>query len=301
MSSSPTSEAESSPSPVSEAMEARARTPTAVPDEVQQLTKFDPLFQAVRKHGPLPTLKHHMKGLTQAEKAVLVVDMFNRFQEESEVLGVVMTHLWEYYVLRENLWEHYEGGKERFYQDIDFQEFVCPKLKSAKETQSRKERNIKSLEDAWGEEWYQQIDKDNDYPSFLSEHYLRHMAKLASSGILLSDAQQVLHHVMKARIANPGKGVRARGSIMVSDILKVIAAVISIHGGSNEIKGKKCSATQLISILDAEETTPMGATQPQPSEITDPSTPPAMLLSSDTSPFAVEVFCHLVILLSFNF
>jgi len=281
------------------ANEAGARTTTFKPDKLQPLMKLTGLTRAVQKHGPVRPLQSHLHGLAPAEMALAVVDLLNTHKEHSEVLGVVVSHIWEYYVLPEKLWEHYEGGKIKFMEDVAYDDFVGPTLESADITLSRKRRNITSLQTVWGEGWEKQIDAETDHPSVLSEHYLRSMAKLATSGITLSNAQQVLQHVMEARIAHPGKGVRSKRAIMVTDIQKVLAAIAPPHSSQN-IEPKEYSAIQLISILDAVAAAGIGVTQPVTPEITSPPDPPAILRSSSASTFSAEVFYNLDIPLSFN-
>ena len=284
---SPSSEAGSSRAPASWATEAGAR---ATASKRLEPLKFTGLTREVKRHGPVRPLQSCLDGLTQAEMALAVVDLLSLHHQHSEVLWVVVSHIWNYYVLPQKLWEHYEGGKHKFMEDVSYDEFVGPTLEFASVSQNRKLRNIKTLEAVWGEAWEKQIDADTDHPSILSEHYLREMAKLANSGIALLDAQQVLNHAMKARIAHPGRGVRTKRAIMVADILKVLTAVASVESSADP----EYSATRLISTLDGAATTSMGATQPLTPEIADPPTPPAILPSSEASPFSVEVFYILI-------
>ena len=295
--SSPSSEPGSSHAPASGATEAVAGS--AASKQLKPLMKFTGLTQEVQRHGPVRPLQSHLHGLTQAEMALAVVDLLNLHHQHGEVLGVVVSHIWDYYVVPEKLWEHYKGGKNQFMEDICYREFVGPTLESAKVSMNRKMRNIASMEAVWGEGWEKRIDAETDHTSVLSEHYLRNMAKLASSGITLSDAQQVLNHVMLVRIANPGKGVRTKRSIMATDIQKVLTAIESVRS-SPDLDPKEYSATRLISTLDAAASTGIGVTQPQTPEIASPATPPAILPSSGASTFSVEVFYDLDIPLSFN-
>ncbi|KAG0122866.1 hypothetical protein HOY82DRAFT_619776 [Tuber indicum] len=261
-------------------------------NDIQPFVRFTGLTQEVQKHGPVRPVKDHLGGLTKAEMALAVVNMLNLHQQQSEVLGVVVSHIWEYYVLPERLWEHYDGGKSQFMEDIAFREFVSPTLKSAKESQNRRARNMASLEAVWGEGWEKQIDADIDHPSVLSLHYLRNMAKLASHGISILDAKQVLHHIMKSRLANPGKGIRTKHAIMATDIQKVLTAIASVDRTLG-LEPEQYSATHLISILNSTAATiRMDSPLPQTPHISCPFTPPAILPPPGTDSFSVEIVSH---------
>ncbi|PUU73167.1 hypothetical protein B9Z19DRAFT_1069216 [Tuber borchii] len=121
--------------------------------QVKPSIKFTGFTGEIQKHGPVLPVQNHLRGLTKAEMALAVVEMLNLHQQHSEVLGVVVTHIWEYYIVPGKLWEHYEGGKSQFMEDVAFSEFVGPTIKSSKATQSRKLRNIASLQAAWGVRW----------------------------------------------------------------------------------------------------------------------------------------------------
>ncbi|RPA93934.1 hypothetical protein L873DRAFT_1941310 [Choiromyces venosus 120613-1] len=232
-------------------MEAAATTGTHETNEVRISAEISGLIRAIQKHGPVRTVQAHLQGLSKAEKALQVVDMLNLHQQQGEVLAVIVAHVWENYVVPEKLWEHYHGGESRFKEDGAYDEFIAPTLQSVKVSQSRKNKQISRLESCWGAGWEKTIDVHTDHPSVLSEHYLRNMAKLASSGMTLSDAQLILQHVMKTRISHPAKGVRAQGIIMVSDIQKVVSAVSAVSRSQN-IEPEECSPMQLITFLAAE-------------------------------------------------
>jgi hypothetical protein len=89
---SPSSEAGSSHAPASWAIEAGAGTATSTPLEP---LKFTGLTRAVQRHGPVRPLQSFLHGLTQAEMALAVVDLLNLHHQHSEVLWVVVSHIWD--------------------------------------------------------------------------------------------------------------------------------------------------------------------------------------------------------------
>ena len=265
---------------------------TAASKPLEPLMKFPPsLEQAVQSEGPARLVQSRLCGLSQTELALAVVDLLNVNREENELLAVIVTHIWENYVLPRRLWDYYEGGEERFMEAVGYTEFIEPALKSTSESQKRKAQANRSLEAVWGQEWEKVIDPRSNHHSVLPEGYLREMAKLAKRGITLLDAQKVLNHAKKARIARPGRGVRTTNLITVGDIQKVLTAVNSVGSSPDP----EYSATRLISTLDAAVTLGTRGTQPPTPEITGPPTPPAILPSSSgASPFSVEVFYDLI-------
>ena len=113
---SPSSEAGSSHAPASGATEAGAGIAASNP--LEPLIKFTGLTRAVQRHGPVRPLQSYLDGLTQAEMALAVVDLLNLQHQHSEVLGVVVSHIWNNYVLPQKLWQHYMGGKHKFMEEI---------------------------------------------------------------------------------------------------------------------------------------------------------------------------------------
>jgi len=129
---------------------------------------------------------------------------------------------------------------------------IASTIPSPNTSLSRKMRHITRLEAKWGAGWEKTIDSHSDPLSRLSEHYLGGMAKLASNGVTLLDAKLLLRHVVRRRISRPGKGVRARGIVMVSDIQKVLSAIAAVSGPHNAQPGSY-TTEQIIAFLGATE------------------------------------------------
>ncbi|RPA91063.1 hypothetical protein L873DRAFT_1872448 [Choiromyces venosus 120613-1] len=159
-------------STASQVIQAGAITTTSRAWEPQISVEISGLMNAIQKHGPVRIVQAHMQGLTKAEKALHIVDMLNLHQQQREVLAVIVSHLWDTYLVPEKLWEHYEGGESHFKEDISYDEFIAPTLTSAKASKGQKERHISCLESKWGAGWEKTIDVHSDHPSVLSEHYL---------------------------------------------------------------------------------------------------------------------------------
>ncbi|RPA89725.1 hypothetical protein L873DRAFT_1849177 [Choiromyces venosus 120613-1] len=241
-----------------------------------------------QKHWPVRTVQAHLQGLSKVEKALQVEDMLNLYQPQGEVLAIIVAHVWENYVVPEKLWEDYHGRESRFKEDVAYNEFIAPILQSVKVSQSWKNKQISRLESCWGAGWEKTIDVHTDHLSILSEHYLQNMAKIASSGMTLLDAQLILQHVIKTRISHPTKGVRAQGIIMVSDIKKVVSAVSAVSRSQN-IEPEECSPMQLITFLAAEAAGAHRVTELDTPQITQNSPPPAILPPPGVVPFTVMI------------
>jgi len=249
------------------------------------------LIGAIQKHGPAQTIQAQLQSLTLADQALTVVDMLNLFKQQGVVCGVAVTHIWENYVREERLWEHYEGGKSKFMQDVYFSDFVEPTIKAAKVSEKYKAKQRACIEEAWGHGWEKKIDKHTDHPSSLSEKYLRGMAKLAGNGITLPIAEPLLHEVMTARVLHPRRGIRSRRAIVPSDIQTVVDAVNVVSEHYN-LEPKNCSLIQLTSYLD-HGITDVPVAVPETRQIPQNSDSPSVLpLASGAQPAAVEVFYY---------
>ena len=246
------------------------------------------LIKAIQKHGSVRTVQAHLERLTKNEKALHVVKMLNLHQQQGEVLAGIVTHMWENYVIPEKLWEHYEGGESRFKEDVAYKEFIVPALEYAKASQTRKDRHTSRLESKWGLDWKKEISLSSDHPSILSEHYLRNMAKLASSGMALMDAKLLLHQAMENRISNPGKGVRTQQILMVTDIQKVVSAISAVSHISNT-ETEPFTQRQVVTCLNSSASSGPSRPDLDLPRITHDALTPGISPHSTRKLFAVEV------------
>ncbi|RPA88616.1 hypothetical protein L873DRAFT_1908267 [Choiromyces venosus 120613-1] len=263
-------------STASQVIQAGAITTASRARDPQISVQISGLIKVIQKHGPVHTVQAHLQGLTKAEKALHIVDMLNLHQQQGEVLAVIVSHLWDTYVVPEKLWEHYEGGESRFKEDISYDEFIVPTLTSAKASKGWTERHISRLESKWGAGWEKTINVHSEHPSVLSEHYLRNMAMLACNCMRLSDARLVLHHVVEIRISHPGKGIRTQRIVMVSDIRKVVSATSAVSCSHN-IQLKECTTAQLVIFIGTTDRVTPHVTQLDTLRITQNASPPANL------------------------
>ena len=247
------------------------------------------LIEAIQKHGPAQTIQAHLQPLTLADQALTAVDMLNLFNQQREVSGVAVTHIWENYVRQERLWEHYQGGESQFMQDVCFSDFVEPTIKAAKASEKYKAKQRACIEKAWGHGWEKKIDKDADHPSSLSEKYLRGMAKLAGNGITLPIAALLLYEVMTARVLYPRRGIRSRRAICPSDIQRALDAVTVVSKHYN-LEPKDCSLKQLTSYLDHGIADVPVAVPETPQLSENSNSHPVLPLTPGAQPLAVEVF-----------
>lgn len=264
---------------------AHPSTATALPAPGVKTISLLDLIPAIQKYGPAQAVQAHMQDLTKAEKAQTVVDLLNLHDQAAEAIGVMVTYIWEMFVVPEHLMDHYEGGATKFLQDVYYNEFVLPTIEASKATDRCKANHRASIEVAWQQGWESKIDEHGDHPSYLSEKYLQKMAKLAGNGMILSDATVLLRKVMDARVSKRSRGIRRRRAIMVSDIEKVIAAVTSVSQHCN-LQPRECSLRQLTDFLD--HGIPAVPETPQIPQNSNSAS--VLLLPSGAQPLTVEVF-----------
>jgi len=252
------------------------------------------LTEGLQSSGLENTVEQHLGGLPNAQKVVQVVDIFNLFQEHNESLEGVVRYIWERYVLPQKLWEYYDGGEAQFKQNIAYDRFIAPVLVSASASEMRKAQLTSRLESKWGAGWERAIVLNSSPPPRLSEHFLANMAKLASKGMALPVAVEVLTYVVKARVSHPRKGIRNQQSVMVSDIQKVCWAL----GKASQfysIEAGECSALQLIGHLQMSESSTHALVPPGTvNSLQNASLPSTVLSVGETS----QVFPSIYFVLS---
>lgn len=249
------------------------------------------LIRDIQKHGLEQTIEAQLSYLATADQALVVVDILNSYQQQEEVAGVVVSDIWKKYIVRERLWNHYQGGEQKFKQDIDYSNFVYPKIEAAKGSELKliKRKLIAGIEALWERGWESEIGSQTDHLSTLSKHYLEEMLKLASHGMTLSNAGELLRKVVNARASERRKGIRSKQAIMVSDIKKAIGAVKAVSQHYN-MEPKECSLIQLTIFLE-EGIGALPAAVPEIPQIPqDSNSPPAPPPPSGAQPFAAEVF-----------
>ena len=259
--------------------------------DAMEATKVDiaGLIRAIQEHGPEQTVQAELSHLTTADQAQAVVDILNLYQQQREVAGVVVNYIWKQYVVREQLWNHYEGGERKFKQDIDYTNFIHPAIKASESSEIYKRKLITRIEELWESGWESKIDSETDHLSTLSRNYLQRMLKLASDGMTLSDAGVLLKKVVNARLSDRRKGVRSTQAIIASDIEKAIGAVKEVSMYYN-MEPKECSLKQLTVFLE-QGIAALPVALPETLQIPqDSNSTPVLPLPSGVQPLAVEVF-----------
>ena len=246
-----------------------------------QSAEISPLFQGIQSQGVEETIQPQLEGLTKAEKAAKVVEMIGQREQQAEVIRSIVDHLWRAHVVPHELWEHYDGGEEKFMEDVDFAGFVQPTLDAAAQTRSRKARELSTIHPIWGQGWEKVIEPDNWHLSILSEKYMGYMAYLARNGIGLHYAQQLLCSVRNARLSNPHRGVPTIPIVTVGDAKKLTDAFKKLSRSRN-ISPAQCTAEDLQSEL---QVAAPGTVIPRITELESPaatpiSHPPAGLLAA---------------------
>lgn len=247
------------------------------------------LIGGLQKHGTEQTVQALLEGLTKAEMALHIVDIFELAYQNREMLGSVVHHIWEKYVLPEELWVYYDGGETKFKKHIAYDSFISKTVKFAGENELRKMSLASRLEEKWGEGWEKEfvLNTDHQSPSAFSQHYLGEMKKLAWGGISLSDAAVLLKHAVKRRISHRPRGVRKQQTILVSDIRKVSAALNEV-ARLNNIRPGECCASDVISFLDSGGIAPGSLVEGETAD--SPPTgnaPPAPMLTTRPEPSQV--------------
>ncbi|RPA88732.1 hypothetical protein L873DRAFT_1849616 [Choiromyces venosus 120613-1] len=115
---------------------------SSTPDDLGGMPEIAGLIQAIQKHGPVQTVQVHLQHLALHEMVFCVVDILDLQQQKGEVLGLIVTHIWENYVVPEKLWEYYEGGESRFKDNVAYAEFIVPTLESAKLSVRQLEKSV---------------------------------------------------------------------------------------------------------------------------------------------------------------
>jgi len=244
------------------------------------------LMQAVQEQGVEMTMQTRFAALTLTQKASMVVNMLNIGNEQAEVVGMLVDHVWNTYVLPETLWNHYEGGEVQFKKDVGFDNYIVPTLKLAAETRRRKAREIAHLEREWGVGWDRVIEPSGSPVTALPVHYVQHLATLARHKITLLDARELLCYVKDRRILNPGRGIRTDPLITVADIQKVKTALMVVSK-SRKILPQQCTTADIFSQLQA--ATP-GGVAGRITEIVSPAATPIPPLPSSVPAVGLRSF-----------
>ena len=262
----------------------------ATADRLPRLAEILPLFQRIQLQGAEETIKPQIEGLNMAEKAVMVVEMLGQRAQQAEVISSLVDHLWHTHVVPHQLWEHYDGGKGKFMEDVDFTRFVQPTLNTVASIRSRKARAISTIQPVWGEGWERVIEPNNDHLSILSEKYLRHMAYLARNRIGLFQARELLYCVRDTRLSNPRQGVSTSTIVTVGDAQKVRDAVKSLSESRN-ISPSQLTRMELLSSLQvaAPRTVIARITELESPVATPISDPPTGLLAADICGITLQV------------
>ena len=242
----------------------------ATPD-LAMSAEISPLLQGIQLQGvdEMIQQRFNFNGLTMEEKAVMVVGILGEQAQQAEVTGSLVDHLWTMHVVPQKLWEYYDGGEDKFLQDVDFARFVKPALDSAERTRKRKAHELGRIQPAWGPGWEKVIESSNPL-SILSQNYLGHMAYLASNGIRLVDATKLLHWARAIRLSNPHRGVPTSEFVTVGDALKVTDAFKRLCR-SRGISPSQCTTEDLLSSLQVAST---GTAIPRISELESPAATP---------------------------
>jgi len=235
-------------SPTAQQAEMSGALASTAPPDLSRSAEISHLFQGIQVQGVEEMIQPHFEGLTMAQKAVMVVEMLSGRAQQAEVIGSLVDHLWNIYVVPQKLWEYYDGGEDKFMEDVDFTRFVQPTLDSAASTRSRKERELSTIGPAWGAGWEKVIESNSCHWSILSEKYLYHMAYLARNRIGLLDATVLLRSVRDKRLANPQRGVPTSAIVTVGDARKVTDAVKRLSKLRN-ISPSQCTMEDFLSSL----------------------------------------------------
>ena len=262
----------------------------ATADGLPQSAEILPLFQGIQLQGVEETIQPQLEGLARAEKAAMVVEMLGQRAQQAEVIGSIVDHLWRAHVVPHQLWEHYDGGRDKFMKDVDFTRFVQPTLDAAASTRSRKARDLLKIQPVWGDGWEKVIEPDNWHLSFLSQKYVYHMSYLAHNGIGLLYATQLLRCVRDARLSNRQRGVPTIPIVTVGDAGKLTGAFKRLCRSRN-INPSQCTAEDLQSEL---QVAAPGIVIPRITELESPaatpiSQPPAGLLAAQIPGIALQV------------
>ena len=238
------------------------------------------LIVGLQKDGTEQTVQALLEGLTKAEIALHVVDIFELASHNREMLSSVVHHIWEKYVLPEKLWLYYDGGEAKFKKHIAYDRFISKTVKFSDENQLLKMKLASHVQEKWGEGWEKELVVDTNHPgpSMFSQHYLGEMKKLAWSGISLSHAALLLKHVVKRRVSYRPRGVRKEQTILVSDILKVSAALKEV-ARLNNIQPGECYDSEVISFLDSGGIAP-GSLREHGTADSQPNAPPPPMLTT---------------------
>lgn len=238
-----------SPSVLTSSVARQAGPPVAIAPRlalVPTLLEITDLIKAVHQYGADNSFEAYMEGMATVERAAVIVEVINLHQEQSEMVTASLAYLWNTYVLPEKLWNYYEGGEDKFREDISYTERIAPVLREARESGNRKGRCISLLDIKWKPEWRERFNPGD--PHREAERYLKLMANLARYGMTLPHAKQLIDYVKATWISNPGRGVRNTSAFIAGDVQRVVYAVMAVSQ-SHKISRGYCPIEDLLSYL----------------------------------------------------
>lgn len=213
---------------------------------VPTLPEITDLIKAVHQHGADNSFEAYMESMAMVERVAVIVEVINLHQEQSEMVTASLAYLWNTYVVPEKLWNYYEGGEDKFREDISYTDRIAPVLREARESENQKGRSITLLDIKWKPEWRERFNPGN--PRREGERYLKLMANLARYGMTLPHAKQLIDYVKAMRISNPGRGVRKTPAFIAGDVQRVFDAVTAVSQ-SHKISRGDCAIEDLLSYL----------------------------------------------------
>jgi len=108
------------------------------------------------------------------------------------------------------------------WETITYVSIIRPTIEQHLQSDSRKQRFYKRIEEEWGGQWRSQFDPQRLLlPSYLSEHLLASMRRMSIiKGVSPKETGRIIEYIIKQRLLNRGAGRRAVTTITAGDCLQ---------------------------------------------------------------------------------
>lgn len=210
--------------------EATAKTPekqTEIVPKPRSTTALNSALLVIRRENALELrAKYGVKTLakqlmnqykSRGERYTAVVDTMALVAEQAEVLDEMISHFWEEYTVKEQLWQG-QGGEHVAKIVVDFKGVVIPAQETCQNKEKRMQSARRTIAKKWGEDWETEFDpiayRLRDFP----QHTLRIVAALAKDGWPLAIVWKAMDARYRLRIQDRSSGSKRDTCFMRTDV-----------------------------------------------------------------------------------
>ncbi|KAL0632425.1 hypothetical protein Q9L58_008678 [Maublancomyces gigas] len=185
---------------------------------------------------------------TKRERYTAVVDTMALVAEQTEVLDEMISHFWEEYMVKEQLWQG-QGGEKAAKIVVDFEGVVVPAQAKCQNKEKRMQSARKTIAKKWGDDWETKFDPIEYRLRDFSQHTLRIVAALAKDGWPMALVWKAMDAGYRFRIQNRSSGSKKDTCFMRKD-------VDMAKGWLEEAEKRKSGIKEEVGHADLEATWP---------------------------------------------